>query len=288
MEYAFVSYLGTDNFLPGILALNASLKKYNKKYGLLVLITDGVSDGCIPTLETHQIKYKLIRDIQNPNALDKDDRNFKCMYTKLRIFELYEYDRIVYIDSDMLVCKNIEELFDRPHLSAVIAGGLYPGNESWKELNAGLLVIYPDKVTTGKLYSSINTIHSGDGSDQGFLHAYYNDWPASENLHLPHKFNVPAGYLDEYCRQHGYKFSYKTGTLDTDISIIHYWGREKPWDIPVTRRKRKSFAKYDQSLALWWDVFGEISGQGTRQPDAVWKWSKNVIGRLFNRQASEE
>jgi alpha-N-acetylglucosamine transferase len=257
MEYSFVSYLGTDNFLPGILALNASLKKYNKKYDLVVLVSDLVSDSTINLLDFKKIKYKPVKQIENPQKLDSDERNFKYMFTKLRIFEMFEFDKVVYLDADMLICNNIEVLFKVPHMSAVIAGGLYPGNESWKDFNAGFLVVEPNKALFDSLCSSINYLPSDDGGDQGFLHSFYNDWPSIKNLHLDHKFNVPSGYIDEYCRPQNYKFSYKRKLLDTNICIIHYWGRYKPWEIDIKLLKRKSDLKWEQSLILWWDIFFE-------------------------------
>jgi len=259
MKYSFVTYLGTDHFLPGVLTLNASFKKYNKTYDLVVLVSDLVSDSVINLLDLKKIKYKRIKQIKNPQKLENDERNFKYMYTKLRIFEMIEYDKIVYFDADMIVCNNIEALFDVPHMSAVVAGGLYPGNESWRYFNAGLLVVEPDKDLFDRLISSINQLPSNDGSDQGFLHSFYKDWPLNQTLHLDHKFNVPSFYIDEYCKLSDYNFLYKKRSLDTNISIIHYWGPCKPWEIEIELLKRKSDIKWEQSLILWWDVFLEAA-----------------------------
>lgn len=256
-KYSFVTFLGTDSFLPGVLALNHSLKKYNTRYALLVLVTDLVSSAYLEILKQKKIEYKPIEIIQNPHQLINDTRNFKHMFTKLRIFELDEFDKVVYLDADMLVCNNIEELFDTPHMSAVVAGRLYPGNESWKDFNAGFLVIEPDKGLFDRLVASINFLPSDDGGDQGFLHAFYNDWRSTERLHLDDKFNMPSGYIDEYCRLANYNFYYKRRLLQTNISIIHYWGRHKPWEIHTRLLKRKSDIKWEQSLVLWWDVFTE-------------------------------
>jgi alpha-N-acetylglucosamine transferase len=110
MNYSFVTFLGTDSFLPGVLALNTSLKNYNKTYGMVVLVTDLITPTSILALESNCIKHKYVDRIKNPNKLENDERNFKHMYTKLRIFELDEFDKIVYLDADMLVCRNIEEI----------------------------------------------------------------------------------------------------------------------------------------------------------------------------------
>ena len=39
---------------------------------------------------------------------------FTNVWTKLRAFELTEYERVVLVDSDMLVCRNMDELMDVP------------------------------------------------------------------------------------------------------------------------------------------------------------------------------
>jgi glycogenin glucosyltransferase len=255
MNYTFVTYLGTDNFLPGVLALNESLSKYNKNYGLLVLITENITRQSINFLEAKGLKYKTIQAINNPHQLENDERNFKLMFTKLRIFELYEYDKVVYIDADMLVCNNIEELFNHDDLSAVVAGGLYPGHASWIDFNAGFLVVEPNEDRFNKLIKSISELPSKDGGDQGFLNVYYGNWPTDKHLHLEHRFNVPSGYIDEYCKLPDYYFEYKRRSLSTNIAIIHYWGKYKPWEIDLKILKRKSDIKWEQSLILWWDVF---------------------------------
>ena len=89
-NYSFVTYLGTDDFLPGVLALNVSLKRFNGAYGLLILVSDDVSNVSIAALDVRQIAWKRVHEISNRHSTGSDPRNFKCMFTKLRIFEMYE------------------------------------------------------------------------------------------------------------------------------------------------------------------------------------------------------
>jgi lipopolysaccharide biosynthesis glycosyltransferase len=255
MEYSFVTFLGTDSFLPGVLALNNSLKNYNKSYGLLVLTTDLVSPASIAALESKNIRYKHVARIKNPNARGDDQRNFGHMYTKLRIFELEEFDKVVYIDADMLVCCNVEELFDCPHMSAVVAGALKPECSHWNELNAGFLVVVPDKALAERMYALVDSTPSDDGSDQGFLHSFYSNWANDKHLHLDHKYNVPVYDIDVYARLNYFKFSYRNGALDTNISIIHYWGYDKPWYHDGRLLNIRSQRSEDRAYMLWWDVY---------------------------------
>jgi lipopolysaccharide biosynthesis glycosyltransferase len=255
MNYSFVTFLGTDSFLPGVLALNTSLKNYNKTYGMVVLVTDLITPTSILALESNCIKHKYVDRIKNPNKLENDERNFKHMYTKLRIFELDEFDKIVYLDADMLVCRNIEEIFDAPHMSAVAAGALAPGYTHWKELNAGFLVVVPDKSLAAKMYALVESTSSYDGSDQGFLQSFYNNWANDKALQLDHKYNLPVSNIEVLVDLNYFKFSYKKGVLDTNIAILHYWGFDKPWHHDGRRLNIRSPCANDHAYMLWWDVY---------------------------------
>ncbi|MES2109053.1 MAG: glycosyltransferase [Bacteroidota bacterium] len=255
MRKAFVTFLATDDFLPGILALNYSLRAYNSHRDLVIMITDAISGDVIDILKNIGGKIKLVPDIANPFTPENDVRRFGCMYTKLHTFLLTDYDKVIYLDCDLLICANIEALFDAPHMSAVVAGGLVKENAAWTELNAGLLVIEPSQQLFDQIITAIPHTASKDGSDQGFLQTYYNTWPKDEVLHLPHSFNVPFIYLDNYCLNHGFSFSYTLRNLKTDIAIIHYWGAVKPWQIDNRTFSRRDKSRQIQAVLLWWDIF---------------------------------
>jgi alpha-N-acetylglucosamine transferase len=255
MKEIFVTYLGTDDFLPGVLVLSQSVKQHNHKYKLLILISESVSISIVELLSKNGFNIKIIKSIQNPNELYGDERNYKHTYTKLRIFELYNYSKLVYLDADMIICENIEQLFDKPHLSAVSAGSLLPQNRLWRDLNSGLMVLVPTRQLCNQVVKAIDSLPSKDGGDQGFLHSFFYEWPVNKNLHLEHKYNVPAGYLNEYCSTHSFEFSYGRKTLKTNIAAIHFFGALKPWNISMKYLKRKTDDKIEQALFLWWDTY---------------------------------
>ncbi|KAK9215542.1 hypothetical protein WN944_007547 [Citrus x changshan-huyou] len=61
-------------------------------------------------------KTKWISRIRSPFA--KKDSYNEWNYSKLRVWQLIEYDKIIFIDSDLVVLKNIDEFFFYPELSA--------------------------------------------------------------------------------------------------------------------------------------------------------------------------
>src|SRR5580658_9609205 len=208
MKQTFVTYLGTDSFLPGVLVLEQSYRSYSAINPFLILVNERVSPWVFDFLKRYGLNFKEVRGIDNPNQLRTGDREFHSVYGKLNIFNLSCYDRVVYLDADVVICENLEDLFQRPHMSAVTAGSLLSRNSSWKELNSGFMVVQPDKDLFEEMLSKINILPSSTKGDQGFLHSFYPKWSSCSELHLDHKYNVPVQYLDEYISTGFCQFEY--------------------------------------------------------------------------------
>ena len=59
---------------------------------------------------------------------------------------------------DGVQVRNIDELFTKAHMSAVVAGALMPGREKWKELNSGVMVIEPKNNLGNNIAKMINSV----------------------------------------------------------------------------------------------------------------------------------
>lgn len=230
MRQTFVTYLGTDSFLPGVLVLEYSFQSFSGPDPFLILVSERVSPWIFDFLARHKYNFKKVRAIANPNPLGMGDREFHSVYGKLNIFDLVCYDKIVYLDADTIVCEDLEALFQWPHMSAVAAGSLIPCNSSWKDLNSGVLVVQPDRDLFEEMLSKIIILPSSTKGDQGFLHSFYPKWSSCKELHLEHKYNVPVQYLDAYISMGFCRFEFENTEATTgNIAILHYWGAIKPW-----------------------------------------------------------
>jgi alpha-N-acetylglucosamine transferase len=233
-----------------------------------LLITGDISVGTISILDKHCIHYKIVKTkINNPTNVDQSHRWFPT-YSKLNIFDQTQYDKVVYLDADMLILRNIDELFKYQHMSAVIAGGMLPGKSTRGHLNSGMFVFEPSHELFEDMVSKIGKIEkleSGGsihkprhGSDQDFLNAYYPDWPNKKDLHLDHKYNIIHYFLDEYNEL----FSYSIEDGPKPISIIHYASYLKPWDISEkTKEELRSDSKKTlemQAIQLWQNKYKDI------------------------------
>lgn len=118
--------------------------------------------------------------------------------TKLHAWRLTGYNKVVYLDADMLVLKPIAHLFS---ISAHLAAAPDIG---WPDaFNSGLLVLTPDLATFGALREYAVSSGSWDGADQGLLNDYFGGEIGTADVgagggwqRLPFRYNVTpnAGY----------------------------------------------------------------------------------------------
>lgn len=232
MALSYVTLVSTDNYVLGALVLKASLVSVKSKYGLLALLSPSVSQESEAKLRSFGLTTKRLTEtisapaeVMRRNA-DANLAHWNHAFDKLFIFDLIEYDKLVYLDSDMLVLKNIDALFERPHMSAVIAGKSFPGNEKWVDLNAGLMVVEPERGLRAKLVDTLPASSELDESvsDQTLLQRYFSRWPQSPQLHLEERYNIFIDTLDYYVEHLGYSLFGKDG-----IIVLHFIGATKPW-----------------------------------------------------------
>lgn len=77
-------------------------------------------------------KLRLVERIRSPFSV-KDSYN-EWNYSKLRVWQVTDYDKLVFIDADFIITKNVDYLFSYPQLSAA-------GN-SRVLFNSGVMVMH--------------------------------------------------------------------------------------------------------------------------------------------------
>lgn len=225
-NYTYLTVLNSQDYLKGTLALDYMLKENNSKYPLTVLITDDIGTNAIQVLNDNNINYLKIPSISVEVSNSKDLLYWKNTFNKLFVFGITEFDKIVFLDSDMFIKKNIDELFKNDNLAAVSAGKNFPGNSSWIDLNSGIMVIVPRKGEDKKLFRIMNKMLKSKNifniGDQDVLHLAYPNWSEDKHLHLGEEYNVFSSYEAYYLNK---------GIIKKPIKIIHYVGKNKPWNM---------------------------------------------------------
>lgn len=160
MQKTYLTVLSSESYLPGVVILRNSLLKHCS-IGLTVLCTDDLDDKVFMALSRLGIPYVVMHDNVLPEAIKnapQEERTRKFgewerTFFKLRMFELIQFEKIVYLDSDMIVVGNIDELFDRPNMSAVPDSLFYCKESS--DINSGTLVFVPREGFVEQIQSDI-------------------------------------------------------------------------------------------------------------------------------------
>lgn len=226
-KYAFVTVLSTENYLDGVLALFKSIEQTNTKFpNFITIVNDKISEHIKKRLEQDNITVisrkpiEIPEEIRNRN-LNSSSPNWNYTFDKFYLFTEMPFDKIIYLDSDMYVAQNIDELFEEEHMSATIAGKSYPTNNHWTKLNSGLMVIEPKYNILDELIELLSKQNcDAELGDQDIIELYYK-WEEQEDLHIEEKYNIFANYIDYYIESKLY--------LPNELAVIHFIGKEKPW-----------------------------------------------------------
>lgn len=229
----------SKDYLPGLMAMYLSLR-YTRTtiplYAMLpialiesepLIITKLKKNGINILEYNHSIE--IPQQLIDNNAKQGDNR-FSHTFDKLLIFELTQFDKIVYLDADIYILHNLDHLFSMSHISAMIAGHSHPGNEDWIDLTSGIMTIVPQQGLVAQFEALISKVIEAKGvcGDQDVLQAYYSDWPQHPELNMGEKYGIIAGYASYYENNLGYRY---TNIVDDpkSVAVIHYAGEKKPW-----------------------------------------------------------
>lgn len=248
-KYTYVTSLSSDSYLMGVLLLAKSLREAQAKYPLLVVCSNGVSDKTKRILTRYGLEYvaldeAIMVDTTKYNVAPGYE-HWNNTLDKLYVFSLTDYDKVIFLDSDMMVVRNIDHLFDTPHMSAVVADVF--NEPGLRQLNSGMIVIEPNKRDFEGL---VNLWTSGgiklpNAGDQDVIRGWFKDWENHPELRLPQGYNV--FYSDCY--------SLVKPEQVEPVYVIHFIGPRKPWQVSIRavyRRAQKNFlGTYHRRYARW-------------------------------------
>jgi alpha-N-acetylglucosamine transferase len=185
MRNAYVTTLsGGDAYTPGVEALGRSLAESGTREPRLVMVTDDVSQEARSRMRTQGWEIVPVEPIESPTPeASLVYPRFANTFTKLRAFGLSDLDKIVLLDADTIVLRNVDELFERPGFAAA------PDFFLPDRFNSGVMVAEPSPQLLEQMLERLAVTPSYDGGDQGFLNEFVPDWYS-----LPVAHRLPAGF----------------------------------------------------------------------------------------------
>ncbi|KAL3680617.1 hypothetical protein R1sor_023573 [Riccia sorocarpa] len=215
--YATVVHSGGE-YTCGAIVLAKSIRATGSKRELVALVDKTISPEHRRGLVKGGWKLHDIDRIRNPNSGSHPYNAFN--YSKFRLWQLVQYDKIVFIDSDLLILRNLDFLFGMPAISGVTNGGHI--------FNSGMMVIEPSNCTFNLFMQQINEVESYNGGDQGFLNEMFPWWHR-----IPEKMNYMKFFYTDVnsVEERKKEIANKDALIQAEppeLYAIHFTGW-KPW-----------------------------------------------------------
>lgn len=214
----------------------------------IVLATHAVPQKQLQILRTHGAQVRIVDTLEPPTGtvnFEKINPRYKDQFTKLLVWNMTEFERIAYFDSDALPIRPVHDIFEVPvqHrrgeewlFAAVYDSGDIrrdgqrnePGREdtgvSQNPLNAGVFVLKPTRVQYEYIFSMFKKPPKKDFTtfmEQDLLRWAYQSNGPYPWVRLPHLYNT------QWCMKEDLDSAYvlhdKLWSRDADDALREAW-----------------------------------------------------------------
>ncbi|OAX43045.1 hypothetical protein K503DRAFT_766244 [Rhizopogon vinicolor AM-OR11-026] len=268
-HFAFVTLLTSDSYLPGALAVSGALKDVHQpqshiKYDTVCIVTPETLD--VSTIKFLRKAYDIVIGVE---VIDQPDAaglsllgrpDLDTVLTKLHVFRLTQYSKIIFLDADVLPVRPLSHLFHLDHeFSAVPDVG-------WPDIfNSGVMVLSPGEDKFKELQELLKTKGSWDGGDQGLL----NEWRGSDWNRLSFTYNTTPTAA--------YTYAPAYERFGSQISVVHFIGPNKPWHTIPYRAPGSSSTQTSSSQMQQ----SQDSEPANKQPQQAYDYG-SLVDRWYN------
>ncbi|CAM0145042.1 unnamed protein product [Urochloa decumbens] len=274
---AYVTFLAGDgDYWKGVVGLAKGLRRVRSAYPLVVAVLPDVPDEHRRILIKQGCVVREIQPVYPPESQTQFAMAYYVInYSKLRIWEFVEYERMVYLDADIQVYENMDHLFDldKGHFYAVMdcfcektwshtpqykIGYCQqcPDKVAWPEqelgppppayFNAGMFVHEPSLGTAKDLLDALVVTPPTPFAEQDFLNTFFRDVYKP----IPLVYNLVLAML--------WRHPENVGDLDK-VKAVHYCAAgSKPWRY-TGEEPNMDREDIKMLVAKWWDIFNDQS-----------------------------
>ncbi|KAF8445159.1 hypothetical protein BGX38DRAFT_1143517 [Terfezia claveryi] len=156
-------------------------------------------------------------------------------FTKINLWKQTQFNKIVYLDADILPIVPPDELFE---IDAAFAASPDIG---WPDcFNSGVMLLKPSQESYEELLRLVQSGQSFDGADQGLLNTHFEGkWHR-----LPFTYNCTPSASYQYTPAYRH--------FGSKVSMVHFIGDSKPWGHRADNYDSMSFGEHVQN---WWNVW---------------------------------
>eukprot|EP01088_Endostelium_zonatum_P008896 TRINITY_DN22073_c0_g1_i1.p1 TRINITY_DN22073_c0_g1~~TRINITY_DN22073_c0_g1_i1.p1 ORF type:complete len:391 (-),score=89.21 TRINITY_DN22073_c0_g1_i1:33-1205(-) len=293
-KFAYSTFITDDSWIPGFIAAKQSLSLLNSnsssKVSFVALIPKplnstqksqfsiksskpiGISPICKLALNCAGIQTQEVDIIPRPSIHPPHRRRMqklKVVFTKLHVWNLIQYKKILFIDSDILFLHDATtELLLNSSIKELSAARdcCYKRDT----VNSGLFVLKPNTETFNDLMEKMNSgeIRSADEGDQGIIDAYWKrkgTWKKLEDEWNTQKWWGGPGERGKELRKR-----IDRELEEGKIKAVHYF-RTKPWFCGDKEKdcNGNEKARHNGLHKIWWwvwDTLGDKDGKWVFHP----------------------
>ncbi|OAY43936.1 galactinol synthase 2 [Manihot esculenta] len=271
---AYVTFLaGNEDYVKGVVGLAKGLRKVKSKYPLVVAMLPDVPEEHRQILVSQGCLVKEIAPVYPPENQTKFAMaHYVINYSKLRLWKLVEYSKMIYLDSDIQLFDNIDHLFDLQggYLYAVMDcfcelwrfSPLHkigycqhcPDRVQWPAemgpkpplyFNAGMFVFEPSLSTYNDLLKTVEVTTPTRFAEQDFLNMFFKDFYRP----LPPIYNLILSLLWRHPEN-----------IELDkAKVVHYCAAgSKPWRY-TGEGENMDREDIKMMVKKWWDIYNDES-----------------------------
>jgi alpha-N-acetylglucosamine transferase len=238
--FAFVFYATLDVYACSALALINSIRKKSTMEADFVIIYTNLKPDTLDAIKSSGVISKKVEIIP---SMGHSNYYGEAM-VKLRIFEMIEYKRIVFLDADSVVTRNIDHLFILPDNIIIAAPRAYWLPQPF--FTSSLLVVKPC-LSVFNLLTQIYSSQRADWYDMDLLnHAFKN-----------YVFVLPPWYsvLNGDISAHKNAFGIPPSDVISQTYVIHFSEYGKPWEYKSTDLGESVDVVFRDLVDDWWILF---------------------------------
>jgi alpha-N-acetylglucosamine transferase len=180
VRLAVVSAVYDDNYIEGVEVLGYSLKRINIQADLILFyISNRLNQSTLDRCRKVGWYLWSVERINPPRFAIIYPR-FRDQYTKLRIWSMIDYDRVLYLDADTVVIRDINELLMGTIFENNQDGLLGAVEDVWQgqigpNFNAGVLLIRPNETIFNDMLVKMHNMaaYGSYWAEQAFLNWYF-------------------------------------------------------------------------------------------------------------------